>query len=89
MVLYFPDLDTAVALIAAAARRADGIPVVVACRALGVSRSWFYKHRDGQLPPRAQRRERLKAEVARLFGCVRAGTGRRGSPLTCVMRAGG
>jgi putative transposase len=59
-----------------AARRADGIPVV-ACRALGVSRSWFYKHKDGQLPPRAQRRERLKAEVTRLFA---EHDGRYGSP---------
>jgi putative transposase len=50
-----------------AARRADGIPVVVACRALGVSRSWFYKHKGGRLPLRARRRQRLKAEVARLF----------------------
>jgi ACT domain-containing protein len=49
-----------------AARRADGILVAVACRALGVSRSWFYKYTGGRLPPRAQRRERLKAEVARL-----------------------
>jgi transposase InsO family protein len=32
-----------------------------------VSRSWFSKHADGRLPPRGQRRERLKAEVARLF----------------------
>ena len=60
-----------------AARRADGIPVAVACRALGVSRSWFYQHKDGRLPPRAQRRERLKAEVARLFG---AHAGKYGSP---------
>jgi transposase InsO family protein len=60
-----------------ATRRADGIPVAVACRALGVSRSWFYKHKDGRLPPRAQRRRRLKAEVARLFG-VHAG--KYGSP---------
>jgi transposase InsO family protein len=60
-----------------AARRADGIPVAVACRALGVSRSWFYKHTGGRLPPRAQRRERLKAEVARLFG---AHAGKYGSP---------
>jgi putative transposase len=50
-----------------AARRADGIPVAVACRALGVSRAWFYKHKDGRLPPRAQRREQLRAEVVRLF----------------------
>jgi putative transposase len=60
-----------------AARRADGIPVAVACRALGVSRSWFYQHRDGRLPPRAQRRERLKAEVGRLF---EVHAGRYGSP---------
>jgi putative transposase len=60
-----------------AARRADGIPVAVACRALGVSRSWFYQHKDGRLAPRAQRRERLKAEVARLFGVY---AGRYGSP---------
>jgi len=60
-----------------AARRADGIPVAVACRALGVSRSWFYKHKDGVLPPRAQRRDRLGAEVARLFGLHE---GRYGSP---------
>ena len=50
-----------------AARRADGIPVAVACRALGVSRSWFYKEASGKPGPRARRRERLKAEIARLF----------------------
>ena len=60
-----------------AARRADGVPVAVACRALGVSRSWFYKHKYGRLPPRVQRRERLKAEVARLF---RFHDGKYGSP---------
>jgi putative transposase len=60
-----------------AARRADGIPVAVACRALGVSRAWFYKHKDARLPPRAQRREQLKAEVARLFA---AHEGKYGSP---------
>jgi transposase InsO family protein len=69
------------------ARRADGIPVVLACRALGVSRSWFYKHKDGRLPPRAQRRQRLKAEVARLFG-VHAG--KYGSPrITADLREAG
>jgi len=51
--------------------------VAVACRALGVSRSWFYQHQDGRLPPRAQRRDRLKAEVARLF---RVHDGKYGSP---------
>ena len=61
-----------------AARRAeDGIPYAVACRALGVSRSWFYKWKDGRLPPRAARRQRLKAEVARLFA---EHEGKYGSP---------
>jgi transposase InsO family protein len=70
-----------------AARRADGIAVAVACRALGVSRSWFYKHKNGRLPPRAQRRERLKAEVARLF---RVHGGKYGSPrITADLREAG
>jgi putative transposase len=70
-----------------AARRADGIPYAVSCRALGVSRSWFYKHKDGGLPPRAQRRERLKAEVARLFALHKA---RYGSPrITADLREAG
>jgi putative transposase len=70
-----------------AARRADGIPVAVACRALGVSRSWFYKHQDGRLPPRAQRRQRLKAEVGRLFA---EHHGKYGSPrITADLRDGG
>ena len=61
-----------------AARRAEnGIPYAVSCRALGVSRSWFYKHQDRRLPPRAQRREKLKAEIARLFA---AHEGKYGSP---------
>jgi len=70
-----------------AARRADGIPVVVACRALGVSRSWFYKRASGRPGPRAQRRERLKAEVARLFA---EHAGRYGSPrITADLREAG
>jgi len=70
-----------------AARRADGIPVAVACRALGVSRAWFYQHKDGQLPPRARRRERLKAEVARLFA---EHQGKYGSPrITADLREAG
>jgi transposase InsO family protein len=64
------------ALIAARGAR-DGIPYAVSCRALGVSRSWFYKWKDGRLPPRAARRQRLKAEVARLF---RLHDGKYGSP---------
>ena len=61
-----------------AARRAkDGIPYAVSCRALGVSRSWYYKWKAGWLPPRAERRQRLKAEVARLFAVHQ---GKYGSP---------
>jgi putative transposase len=62
-----------------AAQRADhGIPQAVSCRALGVSQSWFYKWDGGKLPPRAERRERLKAEVRRLF---EVHGGKRGSPV--------
>jgi putative transposase len=76
-----------VAALIAARRAQDGIPHAVACRALGVSRSWFCKHRDGQLPPRSQRRERLKAEVARLFA---AHEGKYGSPrITADLRDAG
>jgi putative transposase len=53
------------------------IPHTAACRALGVSRSWFYRWKGGTLPARAQRRERLKAEVARLF---KRHKGKYGSP---------
>ena len=68
-------------------RAAHRIPNTVVCRALGVSRSWFYKWRGGALPPRAQRRERLKAEVARLF---RLHEGKYGSPrITADLRDGG
>jgi putative transposase len=70
-----------------AARRADGTPVAVACRALGVSRSWFYKHKDGRLAPGAQRRAELGAEIARLFA---GHEGKYGSPrITADLREAG
>ena len=62
----------------AAQRTGYQIPRAVSCRALGVSRSWHYKWSGGGLPPRAARRERLKAEVRRLFEAHR---GKRGSPM--------
>ena len=66
----------------AAQRDARRIPHAVACRALGVSQSWFYKWaghaRAGTLPPRAARRARLAAEVRRLFDLHE---GKRGSPM--------
>ena len=65
----------------ASQREQHGIPHAVCCRALGVSQAWYYKwlrhSRSGTLPPRAARRERLKAEVARLFGLHK---GKYGSP---------
>jgi putative transposase len=76
-----------VAALIAAQRDDHRIPHVVACRALGVSRSWFYKHKDGPLTARAARREALAAEVRRLF---RAHRGTYGSPrITADLRAAG
>jgi transposase InsO family protein len=66
-----------VAALIAAQRDEHHIPAAVACRALGVSRSWYYKWRGGTLPPRAARREQLQAEVSRLF---RLHEGKYGSP---------
>jgi len=71
-----------VAAFIAAQREQHRIAHAVACRALGVSQSWFYKWvghaRAGTLPPRTARRARLAAEVKRLFEAHR---GKRGSPM--------
>jgi transposase InsO family protein len=76
-----------VAALIAAQRDEHGIPAAVACRALGVSRSWFYKHDDGALPPQTARREQLRAEVRRLFAAHR---GTYGSPrITADLREAG
>ena len=75
------------AALIAAQRDEHGIPAAVACRAVGVSRSWFYKYEDGALPPQAARREQLKAEVRRLFAAHR---GTYGSPrITADLREAG
>jgi putative transposase len=59
----------------------------VACRALGVSRSWFFTWRTGALPPSARRREHLDAEVAALFA---AREGKDGEPrVTAALREAG
>jgi len=76
-----------VAAFIASQREDHGIPQAVSCRALGVSQAWSCKWRDGQLPPRAVRRQRLKAETARLF---RQREGKEGSPrITAALRAAG
>jgi transposase InsO family protein len=67
-----------VAAFIAAQGAEHGIPAAGCCRALGVPRSWYYKWKDGDRSPRRARRERLKAEIARLF---EAHKGRRGSPM--------
>jgi transposase InsO family protein len=76
-----------VAAVIAAQREQHQIPHATACRALGVSRSWFYKHKDRTLTPRAAREEALAAEVRRLFGVHR---GTYGSPrITADLREAG
>jgi transposase InsO family protein len=76
-----------VAALIAAQRDEHQIPHAVACRALGVSRSWFYKWQGGALGLRAQRRARLKAEVARLFALHQ---GKYGAPrVTADLRDAG
>ena len=72
------------AALIAAQRDEHGVPAAVTCRAMGVSRSWFYKHEAGALPPRAGRHEQLRAEVKRLFA---AHQGKYGSPrITADLR---
>jgi putative transposase len=76
-----------VAALIAAQRDQHRIPHAIACRALGVSRSWFYQHKAGRLAPRAARREALAAEVRRLFAAHR---GTYGSPrITADLREAG
>jgi putative transposase len=76
-----------VAALIAAQRDEHQIPHTTACRALGVSRSWFYKWRGGASGPRVQRRARLAGEVARLFALH---SGKYGSPrITADLRDAG
>jgi transposase InsO family protein len=76
-----------VAAFIASQREDHGVPQAVSCRALGVSQSWSCKWKHGELPPRAARRERLKAETARLFA---AREGKDGSPrVTAGLRDAG
>jgi putative transposase len=76
-----------VAALIAAQRDQHRVPHATACRALGVSRSWFYKWKDAALTPRAARRAVLAAEVRRLF---KAHRGTYGSPrITADLREAG
>jgi len=66
-----------VAAFIAAQRARYGIPYAVACRALGVSQSWFYKWRHADVSVRRARRRQLADEIRRLF---ERHQGRYGSP---------
>lgn len=71
----------------AAQRAGHGIPHAVSCRALGMSESWLYKWKDGDRSARRARRDRLKAEIARLFARRK---GKDGSPrITAALREAG
>ena len=71
----------------ASQREQHGIPQAVSCRALEVSEAWFYKWQGAGLPPRAARRERLKAQIAALFARRK---GKDGSPrITAALREAG
>ena len=63
------------------------MPHVIACRALGVSPSWFYKWLERPPTPRQTRRAALDAAVRRSFA---ASGGRYGSPrvLADLLEAG-
>ncbi|WP_279494529.1 IS3 family transposase [Actinocrispum wychmicini] len=54
-----------------------GVPHAIACRALKVSQSWFYKWINRTPTAREQRRERLDEQIRRLFA---ASGGTYGSP---------
>ena len=58
-----------------------GVPQAVACRALGVSESWFYKWRDRPPTPRQVRRRVLDGAVKGFFD---ASDGTYGSPRILV-----
>jgi putative transposase len=76
-----------VAALIAAQRDEHRVPCAAACRALGVSRSWYYKHKAGRLTPREARRQALAAEIRRLFTAHR---GTYGSPrITADLREAG
>jgi transposase InsO family protein len=62
-------------------RAHHGITYATACRALGVSQSWFYKWRHGDASSRHARRRALTADIGRLFA---AHKGKYGSPRICA-----
>jgi putative transposase len=58
-------------------RTEHNVPIAVSCRALEVSESWFYKHRNRPRTPAQQRRDALDAAIVETFA---ANDGEYGSP---------
>ena len=68
-------------------RAEHGVPHATACRALGVSESWFYKWHQRLPSPRQRRRAELDEAVRRVFD---ASGGTYGSPrITAELKATG
>jgi hypothetical protein len=61
------DEPVIVAEFIASCRTRYGIPHAIACRALEVSQSWFYKWINREPTARRQRRARLDEEIKKLF----------------------
>jgi putative transposase len=81
------DEPVIVAEFIASQRTQHGIPHAIACRALEVSQSWFYKWIKRKTTSRDQRRQRLDEEIRRLFT---ASGGTYGSPrITRDLREAG
>jgi putative transposase len=81
------DEPVIVAEFIASQRTGFGIPHAIACRALEVSQSWFYKWINHQPTARDQRREQLDEQIGRLFT---ASGGTYGSPrITDDLREAG
>ena len=63
------------------------VPVRLSCRALGISESWYFKHRNRPPTPQAPRRAALAEAVAEAF---EASAGTYGSPrITLELQAAG
>jgi putative transposase len=76
-----------VAAFIASQRDDHGIPHAIACRALGVSQSWFYKWKPGCCRRGRRAGKDSKPRSASCFAVMRANMAHPGSLRTCVMQA--
>ncbi|MDI9883726.1 IS3 family transposase [Streptomyces sp. HNM0645] len=76
------EADPAVAVgVVSSCKAEEGIPHRVACRALGVSESWYYKWRHRPPTEREMRRQHLAEEIEEFF---RDSGGTYGSPKVFI-----